>query len=368
MTAFCSIIAQNYYAHALVLIQSVLRHHPEAKFYLLSVDGAGELMKYQSSQITIIDCSALSIHDLNQRRFKYNLTEFCTSVKAGLIKHLLKIGFELVVYLDPDILVTNRLEEIFSCLSDNDIILTPHLDAPMPSDGKGPNYISMMLTGVYNLGFIAVKNSNNAINFLNWWDEQLEYRCLDEQDKGLFTDQKFLDIAPCIFDGFYILKNTGYNVGPWNIHSRSLRHESGNWFCNDKPLFFYHFSNYSTKKANQIAAYVNRDNLDSRKDLKEIYDLYSSLLRKYTNSGNLSPNYKYNYFSSGIKITQSVRNYYRNGDTTYRRNPLPFDSLWLEIKRIQLEFGIVVALFYTLLKLNTVIARGYKYIKRSNLC
>jgi hypothetical protein len=368
MTVFCSIIAQNYYAHALVLIQSVLHHHPEAKFYLLSVDGVGELVKYQSSQVTIIDCSDLSIHDLPQRRFKYNLTEFCTSVKAELIKHLLNLGFELVLYLDPDILVTRRLDEIFLNISNYDVFLTPHLDSPTPNDGMGPNYISMMLTGVYNLGFISVKKSPNAWDFLNWWDEQLEYRCLDEQDKGLFTDQKFLDIAPTIFGGFHIIRDTGYNVGPWNIHSRILRFENGNWFCNNKPLFFYHFSSYSNKKSNQIAPYVNRDDLDSRKDLKEIYDLYGFLLLRYSNNNNLFLKYKYNYFSSGIMITQSVRKYYRNGDTTYRRNPLPFDSLSLEIRRIQLEFGIIVALFYTLLKLNTVIVRVYKYIKDSKLC
>jgi hypothetical protein len=94
------------------------------------------------------------------------------------------------------------LDKLDQYLENNAVLLTPHLDSPTPEDGKGPHFISMLLTGIYNLGFIALKKTPNAEAFLNWWETQLETLSVDEQQRGLFTDQKLVDIAPSIFSGF----------------------------------------------------------------------------------------------------------------------------------------------------------------------
>ena len=60
------------------------------------------------------------------------------------------------VYLDPDIYVTSQLEELTNILGkEGDIILTPHLLAPI-FDDMSPSEHSIMKAGVYNLGFLGL--------------------------------------------------------------------------------------------------------------------------------------------------------------------------------------------------------------------
>jgi hypothetical protein len=201
MLTFCTIIAGNYIPQATVLVDSLREFHPESNIYILFADlDVRSLPREETYQS--VSYEQISIKDNLRRSFKYNVTEYCTSLKATFLKFLFQNGNDRVVYHDPDILVTNSLDKLDQYLENNDVLLTPHLDSPTPEDGKGPHFISMLLTGIYNLGFIALKKTPNAEAFLNWWETQLETLSVDEQQRGLFTDQKLVDIAPSIFSGF----------------------------------------------------------------------------------------------------------------------------------------------------------------------
>lgn len=360
MTAICTIVSANYINYAEVLAESLRDYHPEIIFYVLVVD-AENVSTQEENGFTAITCEQIGVSNLTRRRFKYNVTEFCTSVKATFIKHLILQGNDKVIYLDPDILVTRRMVGLMDELRDHDILLTPHLDCPTPEDGKGPDYISMMLTGAYNLGFIALRKSDNSSAFLNWWERQLEVRCCDEQDVGLFTDQKFLDIAVTIFRGFKILKNPGYNVAPWNIYSRRLSKNESEWFCNGMPLYFYHFSNYGTRLPYQIASYVSRDDLNSRPDLKLIYDLYAQKLRNHKVK---QLGYRFDFFYDGTRISQSIRKYYRSNIDIFWNTPEPFDSILLRVIQEKHEYGYVMA---TLIILKSIPKALFKFTEKVRL-
>ena len=45
---------------------------------------------------------------------------------------------------------------------------------------------------------------------INWWAERLYLFCYDDIQNGVFTDQKWIDLAPCFFDT-YIFKHHGYD-------------------------------------------------------------------------------------------------------------------------------------------------------------
>ena len=339
MTAFCTIISGNYRNYAKVLADSIRDHHPEVPVYVLVVDEYKSRSPRRAGFISIT-CEQIGVSNLTRRRFKYNVTEFCTSVKAIFIKYLISGGHDKVIYLDPDILVTGRLDGVLDELNNHDILLTPHLDCPTPEDGKGPDYISMMLTGAYNLGFIALRKGDNSSALLNWWERQLEERCCDEQDKGLFTDQKFLDIAVTMFRGFKILEHAGYNVAPWNIYSRTLSQNDSGWLCNGGPLYFYHFSNYGSRLPNQIANYVTRDDLNTRPDLKSLYDIYGQKLGSHTVEGL---GYRYDSFYDGAKISQFIRKYYRSNVDVFWSTPEPFDSILLRVIQENYENGYIMS-------------------------
>src|SRR5215467_11879882 len=125
--AACTIISRNYLSHARILAASYLEHHPGARFYVLSVDD----LPYgwnAGRDVQVIGPSELDLPFFSELSFKYDVTELCTAVKPALLSVLLqRYREEQVIYLDPDILVTRRFDELIECLPASDIVLTPHL-------------------------------------------------------------------------------------------------------------------------------------------------------------------------------------------------------------------------------------------------
>ena len=64
----------------------------------------------------------------NEMSFKYNLTEFCTSIKSMCFSYLFdQKKYEKGIFFDPDILIFNSLDFVFDSLTSYSIVLTPHV-------------------------------------------------------------------------------------------------------------------------------------------------------------------------------------------------------------------------------------------------
>ena len=175
-------------------------------------------------------------------------------------------------------MVFQRLHHLEKNLENFDIILTPHFTSPI-NDNCLPTELHVMQTGVFNLGFIALKRSENVYNMLTWWKKRLENQCRIDLSRGLFVDQLWANLIPAYFAKVLIEKHPGYNMAHWNLHERCLEKKvSGEWLVNGEPLFFYHFSHYSPAHPESIAAHHNRFSFETRPDLKEIFEIYKELL------------------------------------------------------------------------------------------
>ena len=150
--------------------------------------------------------------------FKHDIVEACTAVKGQMLRHLLGLGYEKVVYLDPDIAVFHPLTSIADRLDTVSIILTPHQAEPNEDYGTSrDNELTSMKFGIYNLGFAAVRNDAAGRGFADWWSRHLYHACYDDIKNGIFTDQKYCDLVPGLFDGVYIERDPGCNFASWTI-------------------------------------------------------------------------------------------------------------------------------------------------------
>jgi lipopolysaccharide biosynthesis glycosyltransferase len=308
----CTIIAKNYISFARTLCSSFLEHHADGKCYVLIIDEFEDYIDAAKENFEIIKIEELGIPKLPEFCFKYNVTELATATKPYLLKHLFDAeGMGSLLYLDPDILVTHSLGKLYEELERSDIILTPHLDKDYPDDGLLPNDSNIMMSGIYNLGFIGVRNCENVNNFLIWWQRKLYDKCVVETCIGYFVDQKFIDLAMVLFKGITVIYDTGYNVAYWNIHSRNIHKEGDVWMCNDGLLYFYHFSNYKPEKPNVLSGHQNRFNLKNIPGLNELFLTYTKLLR--LNGYDTAKQWPYDYgnYSNGQTITEFDRKYFR---------------------------------------------------------
>jgi hypothetical protein len=332
--AVCTIIAKNYLAFARTLTQSFAALHPDYQCYVLIVDEFADRIDTSAEPFEVVVVDELNIPDQLSFCFKYDVTELCTALKAYLLDYLIvQKKVDQLLYLDPDILVTGNLDQLFDRLNTFDIVLTPHLDTDYPEDGLKPDDGHILRSGVFNLGFIGISNRSNASAFLAWWKPKLYWKCIIDHERGYFVDQKFVDLVPAMFDNYYVEKETGYNVAYWNLHSRHIgRDQHGNWTCNEAPLRFFHFSNYRPENPDVISRHVTRFNLNNRPDLVPLFTEYRERLMRAGYDESSRWPYTFDFFDTGEPIPKRMRVSYRSNPAVWKTTGDPFKSSTLKRK------------------------------------
>lgn len=334
--AICTIIAKNYLAFARTLAESFAALHPEYKCYVLIVDEFHGLIDPASERFEVVALQELNIPDLSSFSFKYDVTEVCTAAKAYLLAYLIsQKKVDQLLYLDPDILVTASLEQLFDKLDTFDLVLTPHLDTDYPEDGLKPDDGHILRSGIFNLGFLGISSRTNAHSFLEWWKPKLYWKCIIDHERGYFVDQKFVDQVPAMFDGYYVERDTEYNVAYWNLHSRYIgRDQKGHWTCNHKPLRFFHFSNYRPEDPEFISKHITRFTLRNRPDLVPLFDEYRERLMRNGYEQSSRWPYTFDFFDTGKRIPYRLRVSYRSDPDAWKSLGDPFKSSTLKWKAV----------------------------------
>ena len=274
-----TICSNNYLAQAKVLGDSIRTTNPDYEFYICLVDQYSPVIDYEKEiGHKIILTENIGIPDFDDLWKKFSIIEFNTCVKPFFFEYFTSKydDLEFLYYLDPDTFVFDSfklIEKEFG--QENNILLTPHILTPIELDGKYPDEPIFLNYGLYNLGFLGLKNPVVSLILIHWWKERTYKFGYNRTCEGLFVDQLWFNLVPILFEKVKISKHLGLNMGPWNLHERILSKSSVNYMVNNKyPLIFYHFSNYKYSQPEVLASYYNRFTFENRLDLKEIYEIY----------------------------------------------------------------------------------------------
>lgn len=254
-----------------VLGDSFLNHNPNYEFVIVLID-CPEDNNIDSGYQTIFS-KDIFIPELKDKFEKYTKGEFCFMMKPFSFLHIFNyLNADKIVYLDNDILVLDEFKEADNYLIEYDILLTPHI-----CKNNSSEYSSVLTTGLFNAGFLALRNSENSFNFLKWWSRRLEDSCKKDFGRGLFYDQKWLDLSIILFENIKIIKNEGYNVSYWNLEERDLKNDNGVYKVNGKNLIFYHFAGFEFD--DRITKYSNKISDRLKENVRDIFDLYTELVK-----------------------------------------------------------------------------------------
>lgn len=296
----CSVTSAAHLYRAKVMAASVKKHHPEAKLALLLIEK--EMDKRARTRLFDHVFLAKEIGVLNFDNYMHqrSIHEAAYSLKSHFIQYLFaRFPMEQdLIMLDTDIKLYGRMNEALSALNEAPIVLTPH----ELHDAKE----SYMLHGVYNIGFIALRRSEEAFRFLSWWTQRVDRFCFESNiAKGLFYEQNWLNLAPALFD-VRVLQHPGYNVAFWNIFERGKAITSGkkgNFKVSGKPLRFFHFSH-----AERSLPDLMRRIIPNRK--KAIYRLHAGYMKEIRKTGfrkHKGIPWSYDFDETGQRITQARR-------------------------------------------------------------
>lgn len=319
----CSV---NYLPKARVLATSLARHHPDARLTLCLNDLVPpwlDLSDEPFAQVWLPE-------DLGYDRawiFKHNVMELSTAVKGRALRRLIdEDPADLHVYLDPDVWVMNNLAPVIGYLGDASIGLVPHILAPEETEiGVRLTEMSVTEHGIYNLGHLFVRPDRNGRAFACWWAERLDRHCYDDRERGLFTDQRWVDLAPAIFDGVRILRQPNLDVASWNLFGRTIRQnqpgDASAFTVDAMPLLTYHFSGTGpTGTHRRIRGIFDPCNGATA----EIERLYEAAIARNGQASLAGHPWGHATFDDGTPVTAEARKLYRRHEDLQRHFPDPF--------------------------------------------
>jgi hypothetical protein len=301
MIFFTSILS-NYLSRALLLADSVFRHHPLAHFriyiydYESLPDGclgrlASSFAESDQLRLEFLD-STTCLPDPYTFLSRYDVIEACTAVKPFIAQQILDTR-ECCIYLDPDTYVYAPLfpDGPVSYLGQWDLQLTPHVLSSSPNALLSERLF--FAYGIFNLGYFAIQPTDSALRFVRWWCAIVETYGVNMPPAGLFVDQKPLDFAPAYVERLHIVRHPGWNVAWWNLFSDGRNLCSGHKIAFDEitvPLVFFHFSNLDADSLRPFVSRPLRDLSSAHHELllmsahPEISNLYHTYLQLLASS------------------------------------------------------------------------------------
>lgn len=320
-----------YLSQALILADSLRKVYAgKVDIVALVVD---ELEDHEYEYFGIFDqvilAKDLEIPNFKSWIFGLNIVEAATAVKPFGLCQLLQ-NYSHVTYMDPDTMIYSPLDEIVAAKEEWDIALTPHQISPQMEDWVVlSTEMESLKFGVFNLGFLSVKATAQGKKIAEWWRDRCYEYCVEDVERGLFTDQKLFDLAPAIFSGVHVLRHPGYNVATWNICERNLSFDEKTGVSVNKfPLRFCHFT-----KATHIGAAALDKMLTGVSLFEEVFYSYVARLQgKKSELSKLSTKWSYGFYDDGDVVLPDARKSFRKlGKSRFKvenpfKNAITFDT------------------------------------------
>lgn len=310
----CTIIAANYAPFARVLAESLREQRPQATCYALVIDDHDGRLDPASEPFEIVTPAQLEIEHFERMAALYHVLELSTAVKPWLLRYLLNVrGCQTLAYLDPDIQLFDPLDELEALLHEHRLVVTPHLTAPMPRDGRRPSETDILVAGTYNLGFIGLAPGPDTDALLDWWGERLETDCVVAPERGYFVDQRWIDFAPGLVPSLHVLRDPGYNVAYWNLPSRQVRRAGEGWQVDGRPLRFFHFSGFDPRQPEKLSKHQDRVRLAEHPGVRELCRRYAELLLARGFDAARGWSYGFDELPDGTRVDAAIRLAFRRG-------------------------------------------------------
>jgi hypothetical protein len=307
-----TIASANYLPYVKTLMQSLRDTNPTYRRYLVLVDKKSLEELDCGDLFEVIEADALGIESFDDMTIRYDVMELNTAVKPFAIEWLFdNTDASSVMYLDPDICVYRRLNELESLLEgDASVVVTPHLTQPL-EDGKLPNDHHMLQAGVFNLGFIAINRAQEAREFVRWWGRRLKTHGYSDVGRNLFTDQRWIDLAPCFLANLAVFRDHAYNVAYWNLMQRPVKKRRGKLVYGDRELAFFHFSGLDRSKPRVVSKHQDRLKWKDIEPYQELFNSYRAALT--ANGWETQSKSAYIYDRIGdLKVSSVIRHLYRD--------------------------------------------------------
>jgi hypothetical protein len=215
-----TITTSNRLPQARVLAASLREHHPDIPLRVVVLDRLPATFDAGAEPCGLLQRDELGLAELETLRLSGRWMELAVRAKPAALETLVAMGHDLVVYLDVDTEVRGDLTPLLEAARSHPVVLLPHLLQPPAEDATFARELVMLKAGTFNGGVLTVRPSPVTARFLAWWSARLAVASHDDADGGVYHDQRWLDLAPGMFDGIHVLRDPRFDVAYWNVRER----------------------------------------------------------------------------------------------------------------------------------------------------
>lgn len=247
MNHFCTISTASHMYKTFALAES-LNNIGGNMLHVLVIDGPVKDYAFENCRFWAID--DLKGNETGNKivaKYKNHKDKLRWSLKPVFMKHLLEAQItDRIIYLDNDLFFYFESSFLFDLLGEHAFLLTPHHYKNNPK--RDQNWFEANFrVGLYNAGFVGA--SVKGINTLQWWADCCAYRCEKSAIRGLFDDQKYLDLVPVLEETAHIIRHKGCNVAGWNTEVCKRETVKGQVLIDGKyPIIFIHFNDTAIRE------------------------------------------------------------------------------------------------------------------------
>ena len=310
MIACATIVAKGYLSFARALARSFRQQHPAVPFLVLLADQVDGYFDPVREPFELIELADLGIAHLERFRFQYAQQPLSYAATPYLLAHLLDRGFSKVVFIKQESLVLGSLSSLFQHLETASIVMTPHLVTPLESADRIARELNILQSGTFNVGVLGVSAGMETDRFLKWWQDRVSTHCRHAVPEGMHYEQRWLDLAPALFEGVHILRDPAYNVGHWNLPERTIVVRGDTVFVDGEPCRLFRFSGYDPAEPQWITRHSRRLTSDAVGAARLVFDRFRSALYGDGYRDTSTWPYVYGTFDSGAPVPDVARNLY----------------------------------------------------------
>lgn len=236
---FCTYFDQNYLSRGLALHESLRRHCPSFRLWVLCMDEPTfvTLQHLDLPGVRLISRNEFECGDApllaakaNRSAVEYYFT--CTPSLVRFVLHRHE-DVDILAYVDADLFFFSDLKPLRGELGDRSVGIIGHRFTPAMRH--------LEFYGLYNVGLLLFRRDRDGLQCLEWWRDRCNEWCYSRAEDGRFGDQKYLDDWPTRFRGVAVLTHKGANVAVWNIGNYSVALRDGGVFVDEQPLICFHY-------------------------------------------------------------------------------------------------------------------------------
>jgi hypothetical protein len=272
---FCTHVNRGYLAKGLALYESLVRHHPDVKLFMLCLDAEahGVLSSLGLDRLHLVPHEEFADEVMLAARRNRSEREYCYTCSASFPRWLLRNRpeIDLLAYIDADTCFFGDPEPLFEELGDGSISIIEHRFPDFWKEHEA--------AGIYNSGWACFRRDRNGLACVEWWHERCVEWCGDRLEGDRYSDQKYLEQWPILFEGVVVLQHKGADVAPWNVPNYRIHSKNGSVLVDEELLIFYHFCGvrkpapalYNSSVSTPISSALR----------KEVYGPYIAMLHRW---------------------------------------------------------------------------------------